>query len=203
MRTGRVLTLAGLALALVVTGCSEPDVGAGPTPLATPTAGSTSTSPSASPTSPPSSTTTPPTASSSIPAAARAHTNAGAEAFVRYYLSQVNLAWTGPDPSKLEGLASPSCKSCANFAMTARSLQNDGLRYDGAPLRMGLSIILPESTTDIVQLQIINIQEARSIIRANGDVVEVLKRDSSLSQFKLSWMTAAWRVSEVKNVTSQ
>ena len=42
----------------------------------------------------PSTSTAPPAV---VPLAARAHTEAGAEAFVRFYIDQLNLAWTTPE----------------------------------------------------------------------------------------------------------
>lgn len=198
MRTGRLL-LAGLAL-LVVAGCSEPDVVADPAPLATPTAGSvTPTTPSASPTSTRSSpTTTVPTGSSSIPAAARAHTNAGAEAFARYYLAQVNLAWTGPDPSKLDGLASASCKTCANFAATASSLAVDRLRYDADPLSIGPTVLLPESRPNQVKYDFVLVQEARSVINVKQELSRSIARKGFLSHIEVSWIRDSWQMTELK-----
>ena len=200
MRTGRLL-LAGLAF-LVVGGCSEPDVVADPPPLATPTAGSaSSTTPSASPTATsPSQTTTVPTGSSSIPAAARAHTNAGAEAFARYYLAQVNLAWTGPDPSKLNGLASPSCKSCAKLAETANSLAASQRRYNAEPLSLGPSILLPESRPDDVRYDIVFIQEPRQIMDSSQNVSESIERQAILSEFSMAWVRGSWQMREIKVV---
>ena len=201
MRPGRLL-LAGLAFALVLTGCSEPDVVADPPPLATPTAGSASpTSPSLTTTPPASATTTAPTASTSIPAAAQAHTDAGAEAFARYYLAQVNLAWTGPDPSKLDGLASPSCKSCANFAATASSLAADQLRYEGDPLSLGPSVLLPESRPDEVKYDFVFIQEPRRVINSRAQVNRSVGRETALSQFSISWIRGAWQVKTIEVVS--
>ena len=199
MRTGRLL-LAGLAL-LVMAGCSEPDVVADPAPLATPTAGSLSpTTPSASPTASSSTATTAPAGSSSIPAAAQAHTNAGAEAFARYYLAQINLAWTGPDPSKLDGLASPSCRSCANFFATANSLAVDQFRYEKGPLSLGPSALLPGSRPDDVKYDIVFIQEPGRILNSRGQLNRSVGRETGLTRFSVSWTRGAWQIREIEAV---
>jgi len=78
-----------LAVSMLLAGCggdskpealSSSNIGSSPTTTAAPTT-------SASPTSKANQATDP-----NIPAAARAHTPAGAEAFVRYFYKQVNIA---------------------------------------------------------------------------------------------------------------
>jgi hypothetical protein len=69
-----------------------------------------------------------------VPPAARAHTDAGAEAFVRFYVDQLNLAWTGPRTGLLPPLSDPGCKSCAAFERTARGLVSAGHRYSTTPV---------------------------------------------------------------------
>ena len=76
-----------LAAALLLAGCGgdvKPDASATSTPTS-----SSPTSPTIT-TAPP--TTAVPTADPNIPAAARAHTPAGAAAFVRYFYEQLNVA---------------------------------------------------------------------------------------------------------------
>ena len=187
-------------LALAVSACTGPSMGSQPSGLAPtsvparPSSTSSTVTPSAS-TSSPAAATRP-----AIPAAARAHTAAGAEAFARFYFSELNRAWTIPDPFALSGLSSPTCKTCTNFALTARSLQKDGFRYDGPPVSVGDSILLPESNKNRVALQFINVQEARSIVNSQGRVIEKLPRRSSLSQLEMIWSAQGWHVDRFRAV---
>lgn len=198
MGVGRLVAVGSVALALA--GCSSSDADPGRTPVATPTAVPSSPTTSGTASSPRSSSASPSVAVS-IPAAARAHTTAGAEAFARHYLAQVNRAWTIPDPTLLDGLASPRCKSCQNFLATAKSLQEDSLRYSGQPLSLSPSILLPESTTDIVFVQFVYTQQAAKVLGESGQVTREVPRESALSQFEIQWQSGQWRIREIKVVT--
>ena len=77
--------------AAVLAGCqsnAEPPVGTTPAASVSPSASSSSSSPTSSP-----------SPSVEIPAAAREKSEKGAEAFVRYFFDQVNVAWTKPEPA--------------------------------------------------------------------------------------------------------
>lgn len=110
---GALVLLAGAVL--VAGGCTP---GPEPTPTVTASSSGPSSSPSASSTG---SVTSAPSASSypstpptdpGIPAAARANTIDGAEAFVRYYVQQVNKAARDSDPGLIDILTGPSCPGC-------------------------------------------------------------------------------------------
>ena len=68
-----------------------------------------------------------------IPAAARAHTKAGAEAFVRFFMDQVNAAWTTPQAGILPELSDKGCLACKGFEKTAADLTAKGQRYERTP----------------------------------------------------------------------
>lgn len=85
-----------------------------------------------------------------VPVAATKKTSAGAEAFARYYIDQVNQSWMVPDPSLLDGLATATCTTCVNFRDTATSVLRERQHYTSAPLSVGLSVVVRESTTDLV-----------------------------------------------------
>lgn len=186
---------------VLVSGCSGSDVVVEPSAAVTPTAiGSSTSTASGTSSSPTSSSSTSPTKTPSLPAAARVHSSAGAEAFVRHYLAQVNRAWMTPDAAVLQGLASSSCKTCANFAMTARSLQRDKLHYEGAPATISVSIVLPESTPDLVAIQLVYIQNKVRIVDVNGRVDEQLKRIPGLSEVTVTWASHGWIILGIKVV---
>ena len=197
MRPGRLL-LAGLAFALVLTGCSEPDVVADPPPLATPTAGSASpTSPSLTTTPPASATTTAPIASTSIPAAAQAHTAAGAEAFARYYVTLINAAWTLPSADLLGPYSQQSCKTCQNFQTASSRLVVQDQRYEAPPITVKSSVVVPGDTEER-QVELRVTQEARRVIDSVGAVVRVTRKEQGVFQINVVWMPRdGWRVSKI------
>lgn len=200
----------GVAM-LMVAGCSTSAPEAATRAPATPTPGTSSTSagtqspspsasvPSAAISSPqPTSTTT--SASHAVPAAARAHTSAGAEAFIRYYLEQVNVAWTRPDSSVLSGLATPACGTCANYLKTAKFLEERRYRFDGPPATAGVSVVVPESTMDRVGLQLLYTQERRNVLRSDGSVSQKVTRKPAIKEITVDFGPTGWQIDSVKAV---
>ena len=130
MRRAVRWVVAGVLAAAVLGGCdssSEDPVG---TPTPSPSASSSSASPSASPT--PS-----PTASGpEVPAAAREKTDAGAEAFVKYFFDQFNVAWTKPEAGLISSLSTKDCKFCSTTETQAKWLVDNKQRYDKLPVTL-------------------------------------------------------------------
>ena len=196
---GRGLVVAAM-LAAALAACTGADVATDPGPVATPTAVPTTERSTEPPSGTSSGTPAPSTGSGTRPQVARKKSAAGAEAFMRFYYGQVNAAWQGPRASLLDDLTAKECLSCRNFADTARSLEKEHLRYDGPPADIGPSILLPESTTDDVRIQFIYTQNPRNIIRADGSIVERLKKRGALSEVRARWRGSAWEIVEIKLV---
>jgi hypothetical protein len=133
-----------------------------------------------------------------IPKAARAHTPQGAEAFARFYLEQVNQAWMVPDPELIRPYALESCKTCANYEDTADWLADRTFKYDGAPMRLGHSIVAPESRDDHIYIEMPANQQHRTILRADGTVEETLPKRVAGAQVELLWVDGAWHIREVR-----
>lgn len=123
---GRTTTIRALAAPLTalttlaaLTACSgtaeEPDTGP-PPPSTRPASPSTSPSP------------TPP----AMPAAARAHTRAGAEAFVRYFWQVVDYASKTLDPETLAALTADDCRGCRGAVDFVREMKVGGAHFTGA-----------------------------------------------------------------------
>ncbi len=120
---------ASLLAAVGLSGCQAEET---PPGGAAPSAGSTSASATSSPTSPS------PSASPSteVPAAAREKSEAGAEAFTRYFFEQVNVAWTEPRPGLIASLSDPDCEFCSTTEKAAAALQQANQRYESDPLNV-------------------------------------------------------------------
>jgi hypothetical protein len=84
-------------VAALVTGCSG---GSGDKPSSLPTL--TGPPPSASP--------------AAVPEAAKAKTALGADAFVRFYFEQLNVAFSTSDSSIIRRYSDPACQTCNNYA---------------------------------------------------------------------------------------
>ena len=110
-----------IAPALLLSACgSSEEAKPSPTPSVSPTA-SDSASPraSASPTAP------------ALPEAAKAHTKAGAEAFVRHFLDTANYAQETGETSPLAALSADGCRSCDAGVAGLKTVFAAGGRYDG------------------------------------------------------------------------
>lgn len=189
-------------MALGASACSGPDAVTARAPVATPTAvaGPPEATRSQTPSVPATSVATSP--ARVIPAAARAHTNKGAEAFARYYLQRVNESWVLADASLLTGLSEPACKTCSNFVRTAISLRESQTHYDGPASTLGVAVVLPRSTANKVIVQIVDVQNSRRILDMTGKVVETVPPVPSLSEVLLTWAGLNWSVREIKDVSS-
>jgi len=141
MRAGVVL---GLVAGLALSGCSSSAAQAPPRALPTPSASAT---PAASPT--PSATATPrPTALATVPAAAQPATPQGAAAFVKFFYSQVNLAFTDGKADRIRQLSDPECGTCTAYtksverdASTIVGVTFDALQVEAAPVEDGIDYV--------------------------------------------------------------
>jgi hypothetical protein len=177
-------------------GCSGAQGASGQPDVATP-ASSVTSSPSSGP-STTASATLDDAARARIPTAARAHTPQGAEAFARFYLEQVDQAWMAPDPELIRPYALESCKTCANYVGTIDWLSSEHLRYDGAPMKLGPSVVAPESRQDHAYIELGCNQEARHILRADGSTEETVRHRFGAAQVELMWLQQAWQVREIR-----
>ena len=145
-------------------------------------------------------TTASPTTDPNIPVAARAHTPAGAEAFVRYFFDQVNLAWSTPEPGALPRLCSASSKSCASFEATAVQLEAAGNHYDGPPVTT-LSVTALDAPAGRQSVLYKGRQEKRNVVDAAGHVISTDEEKLVSFEAALEWTPAGWRVFTIKGTT--
>ncbi|WP_392466836.1 DUF6318 family protein [Arsenicicoccus cauae] len=202
---GRLLTAAALTAAGLLTGCSGATTSAKTTathelpPTASDTtAGSATTPPtSATPTTAPAAPSSPAT-TTPIPAAARAHTPEGAEAFTRYFIDQVNVAWTTPRAGLISALSLPTCKSCASLEDRVAKLTDAKERYATQP--WSVSNVAYQGDTDdrraVVQMQ--GAQRAARVVNLDGRQVGQQPQEESDRQFVLRESADGWRVDSIR-----
>jgi len=164
---------------------------------AKPDASSTSSSPTTSTSTPTvsvSPTTASPTADPNIPAAARAHTPAGAAAFVRYFYSQLNIAWSKPQAGLISGLSANTCKTCAALEGTAADLVAKRQHYRGEILAVKTIGSISES-----EVLVVGEQPIGAVVDINGAVVKSGTK-AQLLKFvvTVAWSPESWRVQEIR-----
>ncbi len=135
-----------------------------------------------------------------IPLAARQRTAAGAEAFVRYYLTILNQAGTQPRRGLFEPLSTDQCRTCAGFAQNTADLMKDSERYAGPPTKWttvaGLDGFPETSPRYSVGARI---QEGEHpIVNGAGKVVQTIEPHESTLVFELIWVGDRWKTDKIK-----
>ena len=166
-----------LAASILLSACGG---GAKPDPSSSSSSPTTSTS---APTVSVSPTTAGPTIDPNIPAAARAHTPAGAEAFVRYFYSQLNIAWSKPRAGILSPLCQASAVACAANEQTATRLAKEGHHYNGNPITVVFIGALDSAAKNQLGILANVIQERRSEVDAAGKTYITDQRKNLRSSF--------------------
>jgi len=160
---------------------------------------STSPTTTAAPITPaPTTSTASQTTDPNIPAAARAHTIAGAEAFVRYFIERWNVAWTGPHTGILFPMCQASSNACTALEKSAARLTNAGHRYDGSPVTIRYIGVLDATNPDKYEVLANLVQERRNEIDGAGKIYVTDKRKDFRVQFVLVNTDQGWLVSSLK-----
>ena len=180
-----------LAASILLTACGG---GAKPDPSSS----SSTTTSAPAPTVSVSPTTAGPTVDPNIPAAARAHTPAGAAAFVKYFHDQLNVAWGKPQAGLLAVLSLPVCKTCtalegsaAKNVITHQHVSGDSVRIDSAD---------PGSTEANGDQSVIitGAQLKTSVVDSNGHKVRDIPAAKIRSIATTRWTASGWRMSEIQ-----
>lgn len=122
---------------------------------------------------------------------------AGAIAFVKYYFSQVNRAWTEPDPDAIRALSNPECLSCASLARTASDLKSQSRRYDRDPVSIeglaGQGVVGGGRQQVAFKL----IQHRSNVVDSTGRVVLTDEAKEVDRRIELEWVSGQWRVWDI------
>ena len=193
-RYAAALSLVVVCGLVAVSGCAG---GGGSPPASSSTAASRTTSSGTTTSAPRASTTT--TASSTttpveIPEAARAHTEAGAEAFVKFFVEQSNVASMTADTSILPPLSDPSCKSCSALQHEVADLKARGHHYLTEPVRISQVTAIGGAPAgqQFVRLQLI--QNLADVVDASGKKVSTDPETRLARTTSLKWTGDRWLV---------
>ncbi|WP_269457319.1 DUF6318 family protein [Pedococcus dokdonensis] len=139
-------------------------------------------------------TTTSPTPPVKIPEAARAHTKAGAEAFVKFFVEQSNVASMTADTSILPPLSDPGCKSCAALQSQIVDLKARGHHYSSAPVSASQTTAVTGSPKgqQFVRLQLT--ENRVEVVDANGRHIATDPKGHIARTVSLIWKGGRWKV---------
>lgn len=181
---GVVAVLVGVAAS--ASGCesaSDPPATASSSVSAGPASPSASTSASATPS---------PSETSSIPAAAREKTPEGAEAFVKYFMERVNVAWTAPATGLIAADSTDDCKFCATTEETAKWLVEHEQRYSKEPVTVTRVDALTGAPEGQIYLAATVVQNASDIVTQSGSVTSTEQRKVLERNVALKWADGRW-----------
>ncbi|WP_157622576.1 DUF6318 family protein [Nostocoides sp. Soil756] len=188
------LVVAGVLAAVVLGGCTDD---ASPVVTPSPTASSANPSPSPSP-----SASVSPSATASgpaIPAAARAQTPAGAEAFVRFFFDELNLAWTRPDPSVLPTLSRGECQFCKKMQARAVELSESGQRYASDPVEVKTLTVLEGAPAGDIYFDLGLLQNAVNVIDKAGKVITSDSQKQGHFNVGVRWSAGEWKFLDMES----
>jgi hypothetical protein len=190
MRLGTACAAWGVACAIALTSCSGGDDPAGGlTPRSSPATTSTQATSSSPPPEP-----GPP----QLPALARQHTNAGAKAFVRYYIDVLNYAYQRLEPRALARLSSRSCVFCEALITVVRRLRTDGGYQDGGRWQpKGTFIAAVEDDGGRVVLTQIHVGHGRSRAKPGEPINRIRPRSFTLESH-LKWRNQSWSLADLR-----
>lgn len=188
----RTLATVGVATALVG-GCtsgssSSSATGSSPATVVS-SAVSVSVTPSPSPS--PSPTLTPPV----LPAAAKQPTQAGAEAFFRYFLETYNYAFVTLDTQPMRSICDRESKFCLGVYSDISGMQGRGERQVGGKISASVAVSSPVTANKVALVDSLVDQLGGATVSATGATVHSIEKRSGVpSKAVLMWVSTAWRL---------
>ena len=185
----RVLLVLTVAVALA--GCSGSDPESAPTAL--PSLAPAAATPSASP------------SPSAVPVVTRPPeadkaTAAGAEAFARYWIAELNAAFVSLDASRLQKISGPNCATCQSYIDSLRLSAANLESYQGGQIEVReLAATSPAASATTVILSY-DSAEGR-VLNAEGLLIDrVAARQNVTLQFDLLRRGSGWIVQQLVRV---
>jgi len=183
---GRFRVLAvGAALAAVTgaaVGCSGAS-GSAPPATGLPSGSSPTSSPTASVTV---------AVTPTVPPAAQAHTKAGAEAFVRFYVDRYNQAGMKPEAGVLKPLSDANCVACQNIEADLSALVQSGHRYANPPLAVPDIRFVATASDGRWGFKMTLRQLSTKVLDSSGAVVDTVPAKDFPRQVAVVWRGDQW-----------
>ncbi|MFC8502229.1 DUF6318 family protein [Pedococcus sp. NPDC057267] len=156
---------------------------------------STTSSTSSSRSSTTSSTTTQspsPTKTVALPPEATQHTEAGARAFAKYFVSVLDDSQVSADPTALEAVSGDACKGCKAYVDMSRQLAAKGQRQQRTALSLKDMYVRPGATADAMTIDLLIDEAPSKTVDRGGVVVESFPADKTTLRITLQWRGQSW-----------
>lgn len=131
-----------------------------------------------------------------LPPEASEQTEAGADAFVRYYVRVLNYGAMSADDSLLTDLGLPECSTCASFEQMLSSLASEQTTSDGPVLEVARSSAELTATGAGIDTTLTQLNPAA--INSQGAIVsESRAPQEARFLFELEWMETEWVITSI------
>ena len=122
-----------------------------------------------------------------MPEAAKAHTKAGAKAFVTYFWQVVNYAQATGDTDSIEELTDPACAGCGTGIKAIEDVYERGDRLVGGEATVGrtTAVIYPVSEDLVARVTVRISFDRSSHVRADGSTAEKAPAGTVTDEFHL------------------
>jgi hypothetical protein len=131
-----------------------------------------------------------------VPSDATVHTAQGAEAFVRFYFEQLNLAFSTSDPEIVRALSHPECGTCSNYAKALAANRNEVIQGKSFAVTSAAAAPLQREGTFV---EVFGRIPARRLVDRTGKVLRALP-DGGAFHFSVAALRTAsgWTVRAIK-----
>lgn len=134
------------------------------------------------------------------PAAADRPDPAGAEAFARYWLDELNAAYDTMDTRKLKAISQTSCQTCQNYILSINRAVSEGKRYEGGEVIVQQVVAAPLEGTATNVLVNCDFRQGTAYDQNNHLVVDVPEERGAVLNVSVARVASRWAMAEVASV---
>ncbi|XVX20411.1 DUF6318 family protein [Actinomycetota bacterium] len=128
-----------------------------------------------------------------LPAAAKEHSDKGAEAFARFYASQVSKSLVTNDAQTVSHYATSTCKGCSAIATAVEGQAKTGQHVADDRLSVKLSQVLDPDGSGQTRVDLLVTERATRMVNPDGSSEEMPKANGNI-RVAATWTNDGWRV---------
>lgn len=111
-----------------------------------------------------------------VPTAAKAQTPQGADAFVRFFFKQLNVAFSSSEPSIIGAYSNGECTTCDTYEKAVAAARNDGHFLRGDSFVVSEVAAAPLQSLGTL-VEVFGAIPARQLVDGNGKFLQTLTAD--------------------------
>jgi hypothetical protein len=134
-----------------------------------------------------------------LPEAAKAKTQAGAKAFVRYWFEAITFAMKTGETSEVDEVAHADCDSCTNLTRSIRSIYDEGQRNVGGGWNVLLINPAPGNSSPNYRFVVRVDQPVQRLVDSDGRTLNRDKKQSFIFLAGATW-DEGWKLYGLQKV---